>query len=210
MTYADPRFWDDLAEDYAKKPLPNPDATARKLAITRGLLAPEHRLLDVGCGTGTIVLDLADAVAEAHGVDLSPAMIAIAERKAAAAKVTNARFHAQPAGDLASFDDAAFDCVCAYNILHLVEDPAKLLVAMHRVLAPGGRFVTSTPCLGGRWLPPYGLILPVMRWFGKAPAVQLIAPSALPEWLADAGFVDIEVHDVGMSADNLFLTARRP
>ena len=80
---ADQQFWDRIAESYAKKPLPDPTATARKLAVTRALLRPTDRLLDLGCGTGTILLDLAPSVAEAHGIDVSPAMIAIANTKSA-------------------------------------------------------------------------------------------------------------------------------
>ena len=104
MTHAAPdaRFWDAIAEDYARKPLPNPEATARKLDVVRTLLRPTDRLLDLGCGTGTILLELAPHVAEAHGVDLSPGMIAIASRKATAAGVENVTFRAQAAGGGAS------------------------------------------------------------------------------------------------------------
>lgn len=207
---ADARFWDRIAEDYAKKPWPKPEATARKLDLTRALLRPEGRLLDLGCGTGTILLALAPAVAAAEGVDVSPAMIAIAERKAAEAGAANVRFRAAPAGDLADLPDGAYDCVCAYNLLHLVPDPPALVRAVHRVLAPGGAFVSSTACLGGVWLPPYGLILPVLRMFGKAPSVTLFSAAELHAMLATAGFVDVEAPDVGDAAPGVFLVARKP
>lgn len=207
---ADARFWDRLAEGYAKKPLPNPAATARKLAITRELLRPEMRLLDLGCGTGTILLDLAPAVAEAHGVDVSPAMIAIAERKAAAAGATNVRFRAAPAGTLEDVPDASYDCVCAYNLIHLVPDPPALLRAVHRILPAGGAFVSATACLGGTWFPPYALLLPVLRWIGTAPSVTLFSASELRAMLTTAGFVDIDAPDVGNTAPAVFLVARKP
>jgi arsenite methyltransferase len=203
------RFWDRIADDYAKKPLPKPEATARKLAWTRSLLRPEHRLLDLGCGTGTILLELAPSVAEADGVDVSPAMVAIAEQKRAVAGVGNARFRAEPAGTLASIPDASYDVVCAYNLLHLVPDPAALVSAVYRVLRPGGAFVSSTACLGGKWLPPYGLILPVMRWVGKAPAVTLLTRDDLVGALTAAGFVDVVEPDVGDTRPGVFLSARR-
>lgn len=205
----DARFWDRIAEDYAKKPLPNPDATARKLDVTRSFLAPGHRLLDLGCGTGTILLDLAPSVAEAHGIDVSPAMIAIAERKAAASGARNAHFRAAPAGGLEDVPDASFDCVCAYNLLHLVPDPAALVRGVHRVLRPGGVFVSSTACLGGTWLPPYALFLPVLRWLGKAPAVTLITAAELRAALDGAGFSDVQAPEVGARAPAVFLTARK-
>lgn len=206
---ADARFWDRIAEDYAKNPLPKPEATARKLAITRSLLRPDHHLLDLGCGTGTIVLELAPSVAEAEGVDVSSAMISIAQGKAEAAGAANVRFRAAPAGTLTEVPDASYDCVCAYNLIHLVPDPGALVRAVHRVLKPGGAFVSSTACLGGTWLPPYALILPLMRWLGKAPAVTLLTADELRGLLGGAGFVEVEAPDVGDTAPGLFLTARK-
>lgn len=208
-TDADARFWDAMAERYAKKPLPDPAATARKLDIIKGLLRPTDRLLDVGCGTGTIALELAPHVAEAHGVDLSTGMIAIAERKAADAEVGNATFHVRPAGTLETFADAQFDLVCAFNLLHLVADPAALARAIYRVTAPGGAFVSSTPCLGG-WFPPWGLLLPALHLIGKAPPVTRFTAAQLHATLAEAGFTAVQAHDVGGSARDVFVTARRP
>ncbi|MCB9689985.1 MAG: class I SAM-dependent methyltransferase [Alphaproteobacteria bacterium] len=208
--WTDPRFWDGIAESYALKPLSDPDATRRKLDVVRQHLGPTTRLLDVGCGTGTIALDLAPSAAEVHGLDLSPGMIDIARRKTAAAGVPNVRFHVAPADTLSGFEDGAFQVVSAFNILHLVEEPDVLLASIARVLAPGGVFVTSTPCLGGTWLPPYPLMLPVLRWLGRAPRVTLISPDGLVERVKRAGFVDIEHPDVGCRAPNVFLLARRP
>lgn len=202
-------FWDRIADDYAKKPFPKPEATERKLAITRSLLGPEARLLDLGCGTGTILLRLAPFVREGVGVDVSPAMVAIAEGKRAAAGVGNLRFQAEPAGTLAGVPDASFDGVCAYNLLHLVPDPAALVAAVHRVLRPGGVFVSSTSCLGGVWFPPYALFLPVLRWVGKAPAVTLFTAEELRGMLTAAGFVGLEEPDVGDTAPGVFLVARK-
>lgn len=206
----DVHFWDALAESYAKRPLPNPAATARKLDLTRELLRPTDTLLDLGCGTGTILLQLAPHVAQAHGVDLSPGMVAIADRKAAAAGATNVTFRAQAAASLDDVADATYDHVCAFNLLHLVEDPAALARSVFRVLRPGGSFVSATACMGGRWLPPYFLILPVMRFVGKAPPVTMLTADQVRGLLADAGFDQIRAPEVGAAADHLFLIARKP
>ncbi len=204
----DAAFWDKIADDYAKRPWPCPEATARKLALTRAMLAPEHRLLDLGCGTGTILIDLAPAVSEAVGVDVSPVMIRIAEGKAAAAG-SKATFRVEPAAMLDGVPDASFHCVCAFNLLHLVPDPPALLRAIERVLVPGGVLVASTPCLGGVWFPPYAILLPIMRWVGKAPAVTLIAPAELRAMVEAAGFVQTQAPDVGQAAPDVFLVARK-
>jgi SAM-dependent methyltransferase len=212
MTHAAPdaRFWDAIAEDYARKPLPNPEATARKLDVVRTLLRPTDRLLDLGCGTGTILLELAPHVAEAHGVDLSPGMIAIANRKADAAGARNITFRAQAAGGLDDVPDGTYDQVLAFNLLHLVDDPAALTRSIFRVLRPGGSFASSTACMGGRWFPPYFLLLPVMRLLGKAPPVTMLTLAELRAALTGAGFEAIEAPEVGAAADHVFLTARKP
>ena len=135
-------------------------------------------------------------------------MIAIAREKAAG--TPNVRFSVEPVGTLEAIPDQSFDCVCAFNLLHLVPDPPALVRAVHRVLVPGGHFVTSTACLGGTWLPPYALVLPLMRWFGKAPAVTLLTADQLRALQVEAGFAEIERPDVGDTAPGVFYTARRP
>jgi SAM-dependent methyltransferase len=205
---ADTRFWDHIAEEYAKKPFPKPEATQRKLAITRSLLRPEHRLLDLGCATGTLTLELAPHVAYAHGLDVSSQMIGIAQKKAAG--TPNVQFRVEPAGTLQAIPDGSYDCVSAFNLLHLVPDPAALLRAIYRVLTPGGAFVSSTACLRGTWLPPYALILPVMRWIGRAPSVTMFTADELRKMQENAGFVDITTPEVGEEAPSMFFTARKP
>lgn len=202
---ANAAFWDGIAEDYARKPLPDPAATARRLALTRERLRPADHLLDLGCGTGTMLLELAPAVSVAEGLDVSPEMIRIARAKVA--DRTDVRF-AVCGADALPHADGAIDAVTAYNLLHLVEDPAASLREIARVLKPGGAFIASTACLAG-WWPPFAAILPVLRWIGKAPPVHCFSEDTLRGWYADAGFVDVTAHDVGGEARSPFLTARR-
>lgn len=206
----DAPFWDRIAPDYAKRPFPDPAATTRKLDVIRAGLRPGARVLDVGCGTGMFTLELAPHVAQVDGVDVSPAMVALATQRAAAAGVANVRFRAEPAGTLASVPDASVDCVLLFNLLHLVPDPGALLRAARRVLVSGGLLATSTPCLGGSWFPPYALLLPVARWLGKAPHVTLLTPEGLRALHAEAGFVALLAPAVGGDPRGLFVTARAP
>ena len=85
---------------------------------------------------------LAPHVGEVLGVDLTPAMIEIARREAAAAGVDNARF---ALGDATALDapDASFDGAIARFTIHHVPLPARLIEEMARVVRPGGHVVLA-------------------------------------------------------------------
>ncbi len=207
---ADSAFWDRIAESYAAKPVDDPAAFERKIAITRDRMTPDSVVLDVGCGTGSLALRLADAGQAVHGLDISAEMIRIAEGKAAAQGIENVRFHTGPFdADFTVFADGALDGLCAYSILHLVDDRQAALAQIRRLLKPGGFFISSTVCLGRRrWL--YGPLLALMRLFGKAPRVTLFTAETLLDDMRAAGFVDVELADVGASAEIAFIVAQKP
>ena len=204
------RFWDKIAEKYAAKPLPNPESTARKLEIIRGGLDPTAEVVDLGCGTGTIVLELAGDAERLHGVDISGEMVRIARHKAEQQGADNVDFRrATVTEGLDAFGERSLDAVLAFNILHLVPDWREVLTAIHDHLRPGGLFVSSTVCLADSWI-PFRPVLAVMRWIGKAPPVEIVGSADLETAVAEAGFVDISRPDVGASSITAFLVARRP
>ncbi len=202
-------FLDAIADTYAAKPVDDPEAFERKITLTRALLTPDATVLDVGCGTGSLALRLADAAAWVHGLDVSPAMIRIARAKAAEQAVGNVTFHV---GALdASFDalgPGSVDVVCACSLLHLLADRPESLRRVHELLVPGGVFVSSTVCLGDGWI-PYRPVLAVMRWLGKAPPVACLRRRTLEAELTGAGFGDVVQHDVGAQPNIAFIVARK-
>src|SRR5690606_32222897 len=119
----------------------------RKLAATRALLRPETEMLEFGCGTGATAIAHAPHVRQITAIDISEGMLAIARRQAAAAKVTNIRFERAAIGDCAAAE-ASFDMVLGMSVLHLVADRDTVIRKVHRLLRPGGHFISSTACLG--------------------------------------------------------------
>jgi SAM-dependent methyltransferase len=106
-------------------------------------IAPGTRVLDVGCGVGRWSRLLAARGAQVTGVDLSPTMIAQAQRRAAAEGVADrCRFRVQ---DLARLDAGAeFDVVLGVTVLQHILDPELLRDAVRRMtahLAPAGRMI---------------------------------------------------------------------
>ncbi|HKP87434.1 MAG TPA: ubiquinone/menaquinone biosynthesis methyltransferase [Blastocatellia bacterium] len=106
-------------------------------------LTGKELALDIACGTGDITFAVARRLTSgrATGLDITQAMLDIAERKRQEGRVANASFHR---GDILRmpFADETFDCVTAGYALRNVPDVAAALREIKRVLKPGGRFVS--------------------------------------------------------------------
>jgi len=114
-------------------------SAAREAVFFLSHLTPGMRLLDVGCGPGTITLGLAAAVspAEVTGVDIEETVLQRARDAAHEANASNVRFEQASATQL-PYPDDTFDAVFAHTLLEHVPDPLHVLSEMKRVLKPGG------------------------------------------------------------------------
>jgi ubiquinone/menaquinone biosynthesis C-methylase UbiE len=207
---ADAKFWDDIAVKYAAKPVGDATAFDRKKAITREHMRQGAKILEIGCGTGSLALELSPRAGHVHAIDISAEMIRIANQKKEQQGVSNVTFQ-QGALDAGapSFEPAQFDAVWAYSILHLVEDRSWTLKRIFELMKPGGSFISSNVCLGGTWV-PYGVLIAVMRWFGKAPVVYRHDRETIMREMREAGFVEVEEKDVGTGKTVTFIVAKKP
>ncbi len=115
---------------------------ARRELLERAKIRPGHRVLEVGCGTGTLLIQLKrlSPDTEVVGLDPDPKALARARRKAAHEAVSvqlDGGF-----GDELPYADAAFDRVLSSLMFHHLptEEKGKTLRAIRRVLKPGGEF----------------------------------------------------------------------
>ena len=104
-------------------------------------LEPGMRLIDLGCGPGTISVGLAAAVAPGalHGIDMEPSQIEMASAAAKAGGHGKAVFQVGDATDL-PFEDASFDVAHCHALLNHAPDTQAVLAEVKRVLKPGGLF----------------------------------------------------------------------
>jgi len=103
------------------------------------------RVLDLGCGTGSLLFRLATALpaAELVGIDVSPANIAAAQR------VNGAQFRGRlrfVEADYLAFRDSPFDVIVSDGVLHLIAAPTHALIAkLAADLKPAGLLVCDMP-----------------------------------------------------------------
>ena len=102
-------------------------------------LRPGLRVLDFGCGPGTVSVGLAKAVepGELHGVDMEESQVELARGLAESRQQENAVFHIGDVLDL-PFEDGFFDVAHCHSVLTHIPDTHAALTEVKRVLKPGG------------------------------------------------------------------------
>lgn len=133
-------LWDAEAPTFDDEPdhgLRDPATRAAWRDLLRGVLpAAPARVADLGCGTGTLSLLLAEEGHRVDGVDLSPAMVELARAKAGDRCTVVVGDAADP-----PLARAAYDVVLCRHVLWALPDPAAALHRWVDLLVPGGRLV---------------------------------------------------------------------
>jgi ubiquinone/menaquinone biosynthesis C-methylase UbiE len=202
------KFWDNIAEKYAAKPIDDMPSYERTMERTRAYLTAESRVLELGCGTGSTALLLSADVGHITASDFSARMITIANRKAKDQNVQNVDFARATIGD-GDFKPASFDAVLAFSFLHLLPDLSGVVRRAHAVLKPGGVFISKSVCLAERPLLA-NVALPLMRLVGAAPYVRPVSSAELEAIIAAEGFEIVEAEKIPQTGANLFIVARKP
>lgn len=161
-----------------------------------GHLAAGQRVLDVGCGPGTITADLARLVAPGPviGIDAAEAIVEAAARDYGGA-AGHLSFRTGDVGELA-FDDGSFDVVHAHQVLQHLADPVGALREMRRVCRPGGVVAARDADYGAMtWFPE---VPGLDRWndlyhrLARANGGEPDAGRRLRAWALAAGFVNVD------------------
>jgi SAM-dependent methyltransferase len=198
------RFWNRFADRYAARPIKDTAAYEALLVDVAGRLRPTDQVLEIGCGTGGTAIRLAPSVATLRATDFSDQMVRIARAKPAPG---NLRFDVASAQT--ALDGGPFDAICAFNVLHLVDDLPGLLRDLYRNLHPGGLLISKTWCFADLGRRPR-LLFGVLKTVGLFPPATFLTGVQLRQMLRDAGFVLIDHRVFGSRPQNPYLVLRKP
>jgi SAM-dependent methyltransferase len=151
-------------------------ASARRIVLR--LLGPgPGRVLDIGCGGGLLLAELAEAGWTAEGVDVSEEQLELARRRGAAVQLAD--------GTELPFPEESFDAVVSVFTHTDVEDFGRLVGEAARVLRPGGPFVYLGvhPCFVGPHAFVFGLDIPQLHPGYRETGRQTEAPGISSEGL---------------------------
>ena len=148
-------------------------------------IGAKARVLDLGCGTGAQLLDLARRLPDAEllGIDMSPANVALAEQRAEEASLgARVRF---VSGDYLEYHAGPFDAIVCDSVLQNIEVADDVLYAkLARDLRPGGLLVATLPyaCTYNRVLWCLRRVLRRVRGPALERAALLIGGRLHPDW----------------------------
>jgi len=145
-------------------------AQARRYLLEKADIQPGGRILEVGCGTGAVLGELADQGYLSFGIDIQIKFVEFFRKN-----YTNPAVSAADAYQL-PFSSRTFDLVCCHYFLLWIQRPEQVIAEILRNLKPGGRFlIFAEPDYGGRIDHP-----PALEPLGRAQIESLIRQGADP------------------------------
>lgn len=140
------KFWDKQAQKYDYNERQFDPVFREVISKTKEYLNTSDEVMDFGCATGTKTIELADSVKQIYGLDISSEMISKANKKNRQENTKNIIFEQVDIFDN-NFEDASFDKIISYGVIHLLDNSEKVIHRIHELLKPGGFFISTTACL---------------------------------------------------------------
>jgi ubiquinone/menaquinone biosynthesis C-methylase UbiE len=163
-------------------------------------------VLEIACGTGIVTLELTKRAGHVTAVDISDEMIARLKEKAGD-KYPNLTLLNTDVFDR-ELDEKQFDVVAAFNVLLYMENIDEALERIHRLVKPGGIFLSATDCVGGLDTPD-AIEKRKRVEKGELAFVGLYTAEELGEMIERAGFEILESEDIHEGTPNQYIAAKK-
>lgn len=199
------KFWDRVSSNFDKQDISNNKEHIKTVETVKKYLNGNEIVLDYGCATGALAIDIADNVKEIHGIDISSKMIDIANGKVDELKNNNIYFEHSNIFE-ERYKKESFNMILAFNILHLLDDKQNVMQRIKELLKPGGLFISETVCLGERSL--LGFFFIFLSKIGIVPYIKPFRISELEDFIAE-NFQIIETKNTSQNPTNYFIAARK-
>lgn len=208
----DQAFWDKASKNYDKSEQRFEYIHSLTREKAKKYLRRNNIILDYGCGTGTASCEFSPLVKTVDAIDISSEMIEIAKDKAVTHQVNNINFLQTTIFD-DNYEDESFDVIVAFNMLHTIDDPKKVIDRIHHLLKPNGLFISSTPCLKGK----KSLLITLQIFLVKILEKLKIIPISIrkyksfhiDELIAIENFDVVEAEELYKDASSYFVVARK-
>ncbi|MEO8349162.1 MAG: class I SAM-dependent methyltransferase [Acidobacteriota bacterium] len=221
-----PRFHEVMAEDSGQSVVSSLESHVLPLVPDLvGRLSSGIRVLDVGCGSGRVMIRLAGLFPKSRfvGKDLSEDAIAGARREASDAGLENIEFVAE---DLSGFDETAeleaFDFVTTFDAVHDQARPLNVLRGIHRTLRPDGVYlmqdIKGSSHVANNLAHPIGTFLYAVSCLhcmtvslaqGGEGLGAMWGEEKTREYLERAGFSSVEKHELAHDIQNNWYVVRK-
>ncbi len=183
-------FWDKRSQKYDDDIKKHDSLYEKTISNTKSLLTNSDVVLDFGCASGEMSLDIAPHVQRVHGIDPSVKMIELANQKALDRRADNITFDHIDAFDQ-RLSSNSFSAIIAFNVFHLLDDVPKVLARLHDLLAAGGLLISQTPCLGERsWF--LRSLIGLLQKLGIAPPILSLTIAELESLVSSSHFEILE------------------
>lgn len=201
------KFWDKRAVEYDKNEKKWEETYNKALENSKRYLKNTDIVLDYGCGSGMLTIQLANHVKEIYALDISSKNIEAAEQRTKGNNITNISYAATTIFD-DSYKKESFDVVLAFNILHLLEDTPKALQRINELLQPGGLFISETASLG-ETKSFFRFLMSFLSKIKILPYVDALKFSDLEDLMTNEGFQIVETEILGQTMQTYFIVAKK-
>lgn len=185
------KFWNRVVTEPPEKP---GSATLEIIRQTQQYLKPNDNLLDIGCGNGSITIELARSVKSVDAIDISSRSLELAKNAATARSVQNINFERATIHEI-STDGQQYSAVTTFNVLQYILETEDFAKQVFDLIKPGGLFISSTPSLGHRRSILKGLLKTLSR-MRIIPPVRFYSKSEFETIFEKAGFEIVDFIDI--------------